>query len=463
MKMTLFFPLVFAALLSCSRSHSVTPTPNPPPDSTTKTADTLPPQYGTPFTGVPDPRDVTIYQVNIRAFSPTHDLQGVSARLDQIKALGVNVIYLMPVYPVGTYKSVNSPYCIQNFDTVGAEYGTLTDLRNLVDGAHNRNMAVILDWVVNQTSWDHPWITQHPDWYVHDGAGNIAQLSTYTDVAALNFTSTAMRTAMIHSMESWVYRANIDGFRCDFADNPPIDFWQQAIDTLRNISTHQLLLLAEGSRSANYTAGFNYNFGFQFYGTSLKSIFTGSPVTLIDASDSIEYVGATGSQQIVRYLTNHDVDGSDGAPVTLFSGIPGSTAAFVIVAYRKGVPFVYNGTEVAFPTAITFPFTSTTIDWTINPGVTSQYKQLIAFRDSSTAIRRGTLTAYDNSDICAFTKTAPGDTVFIAVNLRNSALTYPVPAALQGSSWSDAFTGSPQSLGTQLSLPAYGFVVWRRQ
>src|SRR5579863_9414511 len=99
MKMTLFFPLVFAALLSCSRSHSVTPTPNPPPDSTTKTADTLPPQYGTPFMGVPDPRDVTIYQVNIRAFSPTHDLQGVSARLDQIKALGVNVIYLMPVYP----------------------------------------------------------------------------------------------------------------------------------------------------------------------------------------------------------------------------------------------------------------------------------------------------------------------------------------------------------------------------
>jgi hypothetical protein len=147
----------------------------------------------------------------------------------------------------------------------------------------------------------------------------------------------------------------------------------------------------------------------------------------------------------------------------LFGGIPGSTAAFVVVAYRKGVPFIYNGTEVAFPTAITFPFLTVTIDWTINPGVTTQYTQLIAFRDSSAAIRRGALTAYDNSDVCAFTKTAPGDTVFVAVNLRNTALTYPVPAALQGSAWSDAFTASPQTLGTQLNLPAYGFVVWRRE
>src|SRR5882757_6827824 len=156
-----------------------------------------PPQYGTPFTGVPDPRDVTIYQVNLRAFSSTHNLQGVINRLDQIKALGTNVIYLMPVYPVGTLKSVNSPYCIRNFDSIGTEFGTLADLRSLVDGAHNRNMAVILDWVVNQTSWDHPWITQHPDWYQHDANGNIIQLSSYTDVAALNFTSATLRHSMI--------------------------------------------------------------------------------------------------------------------------------------------------------------------------------------------------------------------------------------------------------------------------
>ena len=461
MKMTfLFGTLLF--LLSCSK-HNSTPKPVPPPDSTTSTtANTTPAQYGTPFTGVPDPRDVTIYQVNIRAFSATHNLQGVSNRLDQIKALGVNTIYLMPVYPVGTLKSENSPYCIRNFDSVGTEYGSLTDLRNVVDGAHSRGMAVILDFVVNQTSWDHPWITQHPDWYVQNSSGVIQQLSTYTDVAALNFTSTAMRAAIIQSVKSWIYRANLDGFRCDFADNPPIDFWQQAIDTLRNITTHKLLMLAEGTRSANYAAGFDYNFGFTFYG-NLKPIIGGSPVTLIDNANTSEYVGASGTNQIVRYLTNHDVDGSDGAPVTLLGGIPGSTAAFVVVAYMKGVPFVYNGTEVAFPTAIVFPFTTVTIDWTINPAVTATYTQIINLRNNSAAIRRGALTSYDNNDICAFTKVSPGDTVFAMVNLRNSPMTYQIPAALQNTSWSDGFSGNAQSLGAQVTLPAYGFTVLRRQ
>jgi glycosidase len=463
MKMDLFCFLL-VGLLSCSKSHPVIVPPVTPPDSTkTTNTDSIPQQYGTPFAAVPDPRDVAIYQVNIRAFSSTHNLQGVSNRLDQIKALGVNTIYLMPVNPVGTLKAANSPYCIRNFDSVGPEYGTLTDLRNFVDGAHSRNMAVILDFVVNQTSWDHPWITQHPDWYVHDGSGKIEQLSTYSDVAALNFSNTAMRSAIINSMRGWVYRANIDGFRCDFADNPPIDFWQQAIDTLRNISTHKLLMLAEGTRSTNYSAGFDYNFGFQFYGGTLKGIFGGGAVTQIDNSNTVEYGGTSGTNQIVRYITNHDVDGSDGSPVTLFGGKAGNMAAFIVIAYMKGIPFIYNGTEVAFPTAITFPFTSVVIDWTLNPDVTAQYTQVIGLRNNSTAIRRGTLVSYDNNDVCAFTKTAPGDTVFVMVNLRNTAISYNVPATLQNTAWSDGFDNSARPLGTQYALPAYGFIVLRKQ
>ncbi|HTI07524.1 MAG TPA: alpha-amylase family glycosyl hydrolase [Puia sp.] len=418
-----------------------------------------PPQYGTPFAGVPDPRDVTIYQVNMRAFSSTHNLQGVINRLDQIKALGTNVVYLMPVYPVGVLKSVNSPYCIRNFDSVGTEFGTLTDLRTLVDGAHSRGMAVMMDWVVNQTSYDHPWITQHPDWYLKDGNGNITGLNGYTDVAALDFTSTAMRTAMLTQMRYWVFAANVDGFRCDFADNPPIDFWQQTITSLRGITTHKLLLLAEGTRAANYTAGFDYNFGMQFYYNSLKPIFTGGAATAIDNSNTVEYASATGNQQIVRYLTNHDVDGSDGAPVTLFGGKTGSMAAFVVAAYMKGVPFVYNGQEVAFPTAITFPFTSTTIDWTINPDVTAEYTKVIGFRNSSNAIRRGTLVSYTNNDVCAFTKTSGTEEVVVFSNLRNGTINYSLPAALANTTWKDAYSGATVSLGTSLSLTAYQYRV----
>lgn len=466
----------------------------------------IPPQYGTPFSGVPDPPDAIIYQVNIRAFSPTHDFRGVIDRLDQIRALGVNVIYLMPVYPVGVLKSFNSPYCIKDFLSVGPEFGTLTDLRNLVDGAHSRGMAVMLDWVVNQTSWDHPWIRQHPDWYLHDAEGNIKILGGYTDVAALDFANPAMRDTLINDMRSWVYTANIDGFRCDFADNPPVDFWQQAIDTLRKISTHKLLLLAEGTRSANYAAGFDYNFGMQFYYNSLKPIFTGSasglsvsgpstsappvattpagPTTsataappsapaanaaapthiasvsaTIDNSNTVEYTGSTGDRQIVRYLTNHDVDGSDGAPVTMFGGKRGSMAAFVVIAYMKGIPFIYNGQEVAFPAPITFPFNSVTIDWTINPEITEEYKRIIAFRNSNPVVRRGLLTSYSTNDICAFTKTSGTDQVLVLSNLRDNIVNYTLPTGLANTKWIDVFNHRPVSLGVSLSLKPYQYMV----
>ena len=418
-----------------------------------------PAQYGTPFSGVPDPRDATIYQVNMRAFSSTHNFQGVINRLDQIKALGVNVVYLMPVYPVGVLKSVNSPYCIRSFDSVGTEFGSLTDLRTLVDGAHSRGMAVILDFAVNQTSWDHPWITQHPDWYLHDGSGNIEQLGSYTDVAALDFTNTSMRAALVTAMRGWIFRANVDGYRCDFADNPPIDFWQNTISNLRGITTHKLLMLAEGTRSANYGAGFDYNYGMQFYFTTLKSIFSGGAVTQIDNSNTVEYAGASGTNQIARYLTNHDVDGSDGSPVSLFGGKAGNLAAFVVIAYMNSVPFVYNGTEVAFPTAITFPFTSVVIDWTQNPDQVTAYTQIIGFRNSSNAIRRGTLVSYDNNDVAAFTKTSGSEEVVVFSNLRNSTINYSLPSALQNTTWKDAYSGATVTLGTSLSLTAYQYRV----
>ena len=181
-----------------------------------------PPQYGSRFDQVPVTKDINLYQVNIRAFSSGKNLAGVAARLNNIKDLGTNVVYLMPVYPVGTDpKSSNSPYCIKDFRSVGAEYGTLSDLRSVVASAHQKGMAVILDWVVNQTSWDNPWITQHPDWYIRNANGVIQQLDSYTDVAALDMNNPAVQLAMDSAMRYWIFAANVDGFRCDYADHPP--------------------------------------------------------------------------------------------------------------------------------------------------------------------------------------------------------------------------------------------------
>jgi len=418
-------------------------------------------QYGTPFTAVPARQDATIYQVNMRAFSSTSNFQGVIARLDSIKALGINVIYLMPIFPVGSVNSVNSPYCVKDYKAVNSEFGTLADLRALVDGAHSKNMSVILDWVANHTSWDNPWITAHSDWYLKNGSGVIVSPpgTGWTDVAQLNFNNAEMRLQMIKDMKYWVYTANVDGFRFDYADGPPFDFWQQTVDTMRNISAHNLLLLAEGNRSSHFTAGFDYIFGFSFYG-QLKAIFNNNqPATNIDAVNNSEYVNATAGQQVVRYITNHDVNGSDGTPLTLFGGINGSMAAFVVTAYMKGVPMIYNGQEVGTPFQLVFPFTGADINWTLNPGITAEYKKVIAFRNSSTAIRRGSLTSYSSADVCAFIKVSGTEKVFVASNLRNNTITYTLPAAVAGMTWIDAMTGNNTALGTQIILPPYSYLV----
>ncbi len=417
-------------------------------------------QYGKPYNKVPDRRDVTLYQVNIRPFSKHGNFKGVTARLDSIKALGVNVVYLLPIYPVGILKTTNSPYCVRDYKGINSEFGTLADLRALVNGAHSRNMAIILDWVPNHTSFDNAW-TSNKSWYLQDSAGNIVSPpgTGWNDVAQLNFNNADMRLAMIEAMKYWVLTANIDGFRCDYADGPPTNFWKQAIDTLRNISTHKLLLLAEGQRSDLYSAGFDFNFGFKFF-EKLKTIYhDDKPALLIDSLNTAEYAGSSAGQQIVRYTSNHDVNGSDGTPLELFGGKKGSMAAFVVAAYMKSVPMIYGGQEVGTPYRLVFPFTSKKIDWSINPAITAEYKKILKFRQKSAAIRRGALTSYTNADVCAFTKESGGKKVLVIANLRNRAINYVLPDDLVNSTWKNALRPGNTALKRKLILKPYAYFV----
>ena len=421
-------------------------------------------QYSKPFNKVPDRRDVTIYQVNMRVFSKQGNFKGVLERLDSIKALGVNVIYMMPIYPVGQLHSTNSPYCVRDYKAVNSEFGTLEDLRAIVDGVHRRNMAIILDWVPNHTSFDNAW-TSNKSWYLQDSSGNIISPpgTGWNDVAQLNYNNAEMRLAMIDAMKYWVLTANIDGFRCDYADGPPVDFWKQAIDTLRNIPAHSLLMMAEGARSANYSVGFDYNFGFRFF-ENLKKIYSSNKSVLsIDSLNVSDYKGASDEQRIIRYITNHDVNGSDGTPLELFGGEKGSMAAFVVVAYMKSIPMIYNGQEVGTPYRLTFPFTSKKIDWSINPNITAEYKKIIAFRNSSNAIRRGDLTSYSNANVCAFTKKLGKEEVFVISNLRDENINFTLPNALANTAWKDAFNNSSITLHTQLSLKPFSYIILKRK
>ena len=231
-----------------------------------------------------------MYQVNTRVFSAKGDFKGVTARLDFIKALGINVIYLMPIYPVGILKAKGSPYATKDYNAIGSEFGTLDDLRALVDGAHKRKMALIIDWVGNHTSWDNPWIN-NKGWYEQDSTGKIIAPHGWEDVAQLNFKNNDMRHGYDQRYERLGAKSNVDGFRCDYADGPPVDFWKQAIDTLRAMPDANYCSWRKAHAPDNFEAGFDYNFGFRFFG-NLKAIYAkNKSVRSIDTINEKEYKG----------------------------------------------------------------------------------------------------------------------------------------------------------------------------
>jgi len=419
-----------------------------------------PPQYGTPFAGVPDTRDVNMYQAHIRPYSAAGNLAGVIARLDSIKSLGINVIYVMPIYPHGTdSRSSASPYCIKDFKSVATEYGTLTDMRSLVDGAHSRGMAVILDIAINGTSWDHPWITQNPSWYVQSN-GVIQQLATFPDIAALDFTNTSMRAALVDAMRYWIFAANIDGYRCDFANNPPLDFWTNTISNLRGITTHKLLMFAEGDRIQNFQTGFDMNFGDKWYYDAISQIAqNGLSVSQIQTTTNTEYTYATGSQQMVRYTSNHDVETTTTA-LQEFGGHNGVIVNFLISAYMRGVPFLTSGQETDFNQTIPWPYQSVKINWNTNPSASTDFRKVLNFRNLDTAIRRGTMTNYSDNNVCAFTKVNGTEKVVVMANLRNASENYVIPSAFAGS-YKDAYSGATVTLtsGATQSMSAFQYIV----
>jgi glycosidase len=423
-----------------------------------------PAPYGQPFAAVPNAVDATIYQVNMRGFSKEGNFKAVVARLDSIRALGVNVVYLMPIFPIGKLRAVDSPFAVQNYTAVNPEFGTLNDLRTLVDAAHARGLAVMLDWVGNHTSFDHPWITAHPDWYVHDAKGNIVNpIPDWKDIAQLDWTRPAVHTAMIQALRYWVFAANIDGYRFDYADGPSQAFFTEALANLRAIPGRKLLMLAEGDKKKYFLqAGFDLCYDFGFMNVLKGDIFAkGKSVRLIDSVNTANYRNAPANARMVRYTSNHDINAWDGTPQQLFGGERGAMAAFVVAAYMRDTPMIYNGQEVGYNERVPFMGARKPIDWTPNPALTREYRQLIKLRNGSPTIRGGALASYSSDDVCAFTKTAGPETVLVLANLRKAAVRYAVPASVGTTGWRNALNNQPANL-ERLTLQPYQYLILKK-
>jgi glycosidase len=448
--------LLCTVILICCKEESDTPPDNN--DNGNNNDTTYNP---TPFENVPVPVDVVMYEVNLRAFSTTGDLQGVINRLDKIKSLGVNVIWLMPIHPIGEINSVNSPYSVKDYKAISYEYGTLDDLRNLTDEAHERDMAVIMDWVANHTAWDNEWIN-NTSWYTQDGNGNIIHPpgTNWLDVADLNYNNTDMQNAMIDAMKYWILQANVDGFRCDYADGVPYSFWKRAFDTLVSLPEREYVLLAEGTRDDHYAAGFDLTFGWSFYG-KLKDVYNGQSANGLITTHNSAYNNVPEGKHILRFTTNHDESAWDNTPMVLFNGKEGALAASVATIFIGGVPLFYTGQEVGRVENVPF-FSNSPINWNDNPDMFQAYKDLMDYYSQSGVARNGENQSYSHADVFCFKKTYNYAELVVIVNMRDSQINFSIPAELHDTTWTDALTNETITLETTLQLDNYQYILLKK-
>jgi len=370
-------------------------------------------------------RDAVIYEVFPRAFSPTGDFKGVTAQLDRLKALGVTVLWLMPIHPMGKLKAkgtLGSPYAVRDFDAINPDYGTPNDLKQLVDSAHRRGMKVFIDIVINHTSWDSVLLEKHPDWYTHDSSGKIVPPNPdWVDVADLDWSRPALRQYMTGMLVRWLRDYGLDGFRCDYASGVPTDFWESVRPELDRVRPG-LAFLAEADDPALLNKAFDIDYAWDFHHAMSEALVGTEPASNVrQVWQRAEARYPRGALRL-RFSDNHDQLRTTGQ-----AGLPAALAASAVMFTLDGVPLLYNGMEVGDTTESAAPalFARLQLRWDLaerRPQVNSYYRALAALRHAHPALTRGSVRWLRNSDearVLSYERGASGESLVIAVNLSS--------------------------------------------
>lgn len=189
-------------------------------------------------------RSYTFYQVFPRQHSTSQDFQGVIQDLKRIKALGTDVIYFLPIHPIGEKArkgSEGSPYSITDYMEVHHQLGRLDDFKELVNKAHELNMKVMIDIVFNHTSRDSKLVYEKPEWFYKNEKGEFAnRIGDWSDITDLDFSKRPVWDYLIDVLKYWA--EIVDGFRCDVAPLLPIDFWKEARKEVEKINPNLIWL-----------------------------------------------------------------------------------------------------------------------------------------------------------------------------------------------------------------------------
>lgn len=412
-------------------------------------------------------KDAVLYELNLRQFTPEGTLAAAEKQLPRLKALGVDVIWLMPIHPIGEKNRkgpLGSPYAVRDYLAVNPDYGTLDDLKRFVKRAHELGLKVILDWVANHTAWDNPLVRQHPEWYARDWKGQFHPTSwnDWADIIELDYDQPGLRRYMTEALKFWVREADIDGYRCDVAGYVPLDFWNRARRELDAIKP--VFMLAEWQATDLHQDAFDATYAWDWYNAALDATKHGKGVGALRGYYSTLENAWPRAAMRMTFASNHDKNSWDGTEFEEFG--PAVPAVMVLSFVGNGLPLIYNGQEAGNPKRLAF-FDKDPIAWRAHPHG-DLYQRLIALKKSQTALGNGQwgapmidVTNSAPNDVLSFVRMDDGSKVFAVFNFspRTQKVSFkdgPFPG-----DYRDWETGRAQAVNAQtaLELPPWGYKV----
>ncbi|MBK8194965.1 MAG: alpha-glucosidase C-terminal domain-containing protein [Lewinellaceae bacterium] len=414
----LIFFIVAVAMFSCRNQSQ--PTVQTAPPTPPRIYDPSEPEWA---------KNAVLYECNTRQFSPEGTFEGVRKQLPRLKELGIGVLWLMPVHPIGKENrkgTLGSPYSVQDYYAINPDFGTINDLKNLVRDAHGLELKVILDWVPNHTSWDSEWKKHHPEYFTkYNGDFTVPlnehgePIADWSDVCDLDYGNPATRHAMIEAMQYWLKTCNIDGFRVDMAGLVPNDFWAEAWPALDSVK--QVFMLSEWQdEPGHFKSCFNANYGWKWKDVT-KDIGSGaqdaqSLDTLLEYLD--DFYPDNYCQ--VYFTQNHDENWWSGTESQLYGA---SADVFNVLMFTwQGMPMLYNGQEDGLSQRLNF-FEKDPIHWK-KYARKEFFQKLCNLRRDNQAIWSGKyggelIKIPTNMDeyVYAFAREKNGDKVIVVLNL----------------------------------------------
>jgi glycosidase len=415
-------------------------------------------------------RQSVFYEIFPRNFSAAGDFDGITSRLDELKDLGVDVLWLMPIHPIGQQRkkgSLGSPYAVRDYYAINPDYGTTNDLKRLIAGAHQRGMKVLMDVEAGHTAWDSV-LMDRPQFYLKDEAGKIIPPNPgWTDVAGLDYKNPELRRYMIEMLKYWVRDFGVDGFRCDVSFTVPMDFWETARTELE--AAHPgVIMLADANATPELLAkAFNMDYSGALHSALNRTLSGLAPATFLNQSWQRTRSQFPPGALHLRYSDNHETVRA----VARF-GVNGALAAQVLMLTLDGVPLFYNGMEVGDATESADPalFEKMPVHW--NPGgrppLREIYRHLIRLRKAHPAFTNDDVVWLPNTaaaEVVTFLRADDRNEFVVCINLSSRMVAASVSVANAEAFKPlkvDGLPPVPESTLPEFQLDGYGWRIYQR-